>query len=70
MRILRVWIVLAVLAGGAVAADPPEDKTGLKIVTKAPAFKLKDQTGQERSLDEFLKTSGHVVIVFHRSASW
>ena len=56
--------------GGVVAADPPEDKTGLKIGTKAPAFKLKDQAGNERSLDEFLKAGEHVVIVFHRSASW
>jgi hypothetical protein len=52
------------------AADPPpEEKTGLKVGTKAPAFTLKDQNGKERALDEFRK-DGTVAIVFHRSASW
>jgi hypothetical protein len=70
MRYLRACVVLALLAGVVGAADPPEEKTGLKVGTKAPAFKLKDQAGKERSLDEFLKAGGPVVIVFHRSASW
>ena len=47
----------------------PEDKTGIKIGEKAPAFKLKDQNGQERSLEDFLKT-GKVALVFTRSADW
>jgi hypothetical protein len=51
------------------SVDPPEEKTGLKIGTKAPAFKLKDQTGKERTLDEFVK-KGKVALVFYRSASW
>jgi hypothetical protein len=52
------------------AADPaPEAKTGLKLGAKAPAFTLKDQSGKERSLDEFLK-KGKVALVFYRSADW
>jgi hypothetical protein len=69
MRYLRALVVAAV-AGAVAAAGQPEDKTGLKVGTKAPAFKLKDQAGKERRLDEFLKAGGPVVLVFHRSASW
>jgi cytochrome oxidase Cu insertion factor (SCO1/SenC/PrrC family) len=74
MRPPRRWLLLGVLALPAVAplraADPaPEAKTGLKVGTKAPAFTLKDQAGQDRSLDEFLK-AGKVALVFHRSADW
>jgi hypothetical protein len=45
------------------------EKTGLAIGEKAPAFTLKDQTGKERRLDEWLK-NGELAIVFHRSAGW
>jgi hypothetical protein len=69
MRYLRALVVAAV-AGAVAPAGQPEDKTGLKVGTKAPAFKLKDQAGKERSLDEFLKAGGPVVLVFHRSANW
>jgi peroxiredoxin len=57
---------------GCVATDQTargQDKTGPAIGTKAPAFKLKDQTGKERSLEEFLK-KGKVALVFYRSAGW
>jgi cytochrome oxidase Cu insertion factor (SCO1/SenC/PrrC family) len=58
------------LAGFGLAADKAaEEKTGLKVGTKAPAFTLKDQAGKERTLDEFLK-QGKVALVFYRSASW
>jgi len=46
-----------------------DEKTGLKIGAKAPAFMLKDQSGKERTLDEFVK-KGKVALVFYRSASW
>ena len=69
----RFWGVafgLLVGAGAVLAADPPPDeKTGLKVGEKAPAFKLKDQTGEERELSALLKT-GPVALVFYRSASW
>jgi cytochrome oxidase Cu insertion factor (SCO1/SenC/PrrC family) len=69
----RLWGIafgLLVGAGGVFAADPaPEEKTGLKVGEKAPDFKLKDQSGKERSLSELLKKS-NVAIVFYRSADW
>ena len=47
----------------------PEEQTGLKVGAKAPAFTLKDQNGNDRSLDEMLK-KGKVALVFYRSADW
>lgn len=49
-----------------VAAD---EKTGIAIGEKAPAIKLMDHAGKERSLDELLH-EGTVAVVFYRSASW
>lgn len=54
------------LAGSAQDADP---KTGINMGQKAPAFQLKDQSGQVHSLDKLL-TRGPVALVFFRSASW
>ena len=68
----RIWGVafgLLIAAGSAFAADPPEEKTGLKVGEKAPEFKLKDQNGTERSLGALLK-EGNVALVFYRSANW
>jgi cytochrome oxidase Cu insertion factor (SCO1/SenC/PrrC family) len=47
----------------------PEEQTGLKVGEKAPTFTLKDQRGEDRSLDEYLK-KGKVALVFYRSADW
>jgi cytochrome oxidase Cu insertion factor (SCO1/SenC/PrrC family) len=47
----------------------PEEQTGLKVGETAPKFTLKDQAGNERSLDEFLGR-GKVALVFYRSADW
>ena len=74
MRTKRRWPLFGALAllyaAPLSAADPaPETKTGLPVGAKAPAFALKDQSGQERSLDEFLK-KGNVALVFYRSADW
>ncbi len=61
---------LLAVSGLARAADPaPDEKTGIKVGEKAPAFKLKDQTGTERELAALLK-DGPVALVFYRSASW
>ena len=69
----RMWgITFGLLLGAGVvlAADPaPAEKTGLNVGEKAPEFKLKDQTGEERSLTALLK-DGNVALVFYRSASW
>lgn len=47
-----------------VAADHPLKKGAI-----APSFTLKDQNGQDRSLDAMLK-NGKVAVIFHRSADW
>ena len=67
--VLAGLLGLGVLASCPAADQAPEDRTGLKVGTKAPAFVLKDQDGKERSLDEFLK-KGKVALVFFRSAGW
>ena len=67
-RIMTITVGLSI-ALGAAAAEPPAEKTGLKVGEKAPQFNLKDQTGKERSLQEVLK-DGPVALVFYRSASW
>lgn len=67
-RVLALAVVLGV-ALGAPAADPPPEKTGIKVGETAPAFKLKDQAGTERELAALLK-DGPVALVFYRSASW
>ena len=36
----------------------------------APNFRLKDQQGEFRSLEEMLKEHDHVAVVFYRSAGW
>ena len=46
-----------------------EGKTGLAVGRKAPSFRIKDQTGTDRSLDDLL-TEGKVALVFYRSADW
>ena len=72
--IRSIALALALLAALNVQAKAqgkpaPEELTGLKVGAKAPGFRLKDQQGQERSLDEFLK-KGKVALVFYRSADW
>jgi cytochrome oxidase Cu insertion factor (SCO1/SenC/PrrC family) len=68
MRI-ALALVAILMAVPVWAADPPAEKTGLKVGEKAPAFTLKDQAGKERTLDEFVK-QGKVALVFYRSAAW
>ena len=54
------------------AQDPKplaDEKTGIEVGEKAPAFTLKGQDGEEYSLDDLLK-KGNVALVFYRSARW
>ena len=72
MRTLWLPVIAAglIVAGSSRAADPAADeKTGLKIGEKAPAFTLKDQNGKDRTLEEFTQ-QGKVALVFYRSADW
>lgn len=59
-----LFSLIVVLFVFAVQAQKPE---GLFINSKAPEFKLKDQTGVEISLKE-LRKKGPVVILFYRGA--
>ena len=71
MRVLSMTMVAgAVLLASVAATPPPEEKTGLKVGAKAPAFALKDQAGREWTLDELRKGDEFVAVVFHRSAAW
>jgi cytochrome oxidase Cu insertion factor (SCO1/SenC/PrrC family) len=62
-------IVLALAGAGRADNKVADEKTGLAVGAKAPAFTLKDQNGKERTLEEFLK-KGKVALVFYRSAGW
>jgi hypothetical protein len=57
MRNVLLGSLVVFLAATAYSAanQPIERKTGLKVGEKAPAFKLKDQNGKERTLEEFTK---------------
>ena len=68
--ILSLGLFVLLSAIGCAADSAKEENTGLKEGTKAPAFKLKDQNGKERTLDEFLKEGSKVALVFYRSAEW
>lgn len=68
MRVLAsLGVVVSMLAAANLAAaDDPEP---LAVGGKAPSFTLKDQDGNERSLEDLLK-KGKVALVFYRSADW
>jgi hypothetical protein len=62
------WLCLAPFV---VAQEPaPPEKIGLEIGAKAPAFKLRDQAGKQRTFDDLSKNASCVALVFYRSASW
>lgn len=63
----------AVLAFGIFATDASgqdDAELGPAVGAKASDFKLKDQHGKERSLQELLKKQKQVALVFIRSTSW
>jgi hypothetical protein len=53
----------------AAAQTKPDKGKALAVGDKAMPFKLKDQAGDERSLDD-LRKKGPVAVVFYRSAKW
>lgn len=57
------------LASEIATAEPTERAKPSAVGEKAPNFRLRDQNGDEHSLDELLK-KGPVAIVFYRSAEW
>ncbi len=69
IRFVLLFSIALAMGGGSRAGDKADqDKTGLQVGAKAPAFALKDQNGKIRTLDEFKK--GNVALVFYRSAGW
>lgn len=69
---LRVAVAAAMIAlplGAFAQHNPAASDHPLKVGAKAPSFTLKDQKGQDQSLDAMLK-DGKVAVVFHRSANW
>lgn len=61
--------ILSVQSRARAQEPAPEEKTGIKVGEKAPAFKLKGIDGEEHSLEELLN-HGKVALVFFRSARW
>ena len=61
-----VLILTACLNG---YAEPDKPAKPIEVGQKAPAFSLKDQAGETRSLDD-LRKKGPVALVFYRSAKW
>jgi len=53
--------------GDRTGGEQKRDAAAQAIGEKAPGFTLKDQSGKERRLDEWLK-GGRLAVVFHRSA--
>lgn len=54
----------------AFAAEPAaQEKTGLAVGQKAPAFSLQDQNDRNVSLESLLR-KGPLALVFYRSADW
>jgi hypothetical protein len=47
----------------------PEANSRVAVGDPAPGFRLRDQDGQEHSLEDLLE-NGKVALVFYRSADW
>lgn len=67
---MRVSSLLCIALCFLLAPQPSvAEEAALPVGSKAPPFKLQDQNGKQRSLNDLL-TGGNVALVFHRSASW
>lgn len=60
-RLLSAALTLALLAGGAFAADAPKTAKKVDVGTQAPEFKIKDQSGKVIDLKE-LTAKGPVLV--------
>jgi hypothetical protein len=72
MRHTLIVAVAGLLCLVSVSAQEPalQEKTGLKVGQKAPAFKLRDQTDKQQTFDDLAKNADYVALVFYRSANW
>lgn len=68
----RTWLlvtaIVALAAQSPVTAAEPEGV--VKVGSKAPAFKLKNQDGEAVELAKLVQKDRYLAVVFHRSASW
>jgi hypothetical protein len=72
MRHTLIVAIAGLLCLASVSAQEPalQEKTGLKVGQKAPAFKLRDQTDKQQTFDDLAKNADYVALVFYRSANW
>jgi cytochrome oxidase Cu insertion factor (SCO1/SenC/PrrC family) len=72
--IVSLMFVMAALVlpswASAQGNEAPEEMTGIKVGETFPSFTLKDQSGEEQSLEGLLAKEGTTAIVFFRSANW
>ena len=68
-RIISVVAVLLLPIGLRAANSGSQEQGGINVGERAPGFTLKDQNGQDVSLDGLLK-KGPVALVFFRSSDW
>lgn len=68
--LLAVSPVLFSADSTAQGKEAPESMTGLAVGEKVPDFTLKNQKGDDVSLESLLTKDGSTVLVFHRSANW
>jgi hypothetical protein len=66
---LSVFAALIIVGMSRGADTTPVKMPGVPVGGHAPRFRLKDQNGSERDLNEFLK-KGKVAVVFYRSVRW
>ena len=62
-------LVSSAIRSSSAQESQSDDIPGIKVGQKAPSFKLKDQSGNERSLNDLLQ-EGKLAVVFYRSADW
>jgi len=68
LRKIVAAVSLCTIIGVGASANTTQD-VGLRVGDKAPSFSLKDQNGNDVSLDSLIK-KGPVALLFFRSADW
>lgn len=71
ISLLTLAVALALPLSSAHAAEASEEVQGtVNVGDKVPDFTLKDQNGDEQSLESLLAQDGALALFFFRSASW
>lgn len=66
---MKLLITALSLFGFLLTSSQAEDLPPIEIGKKAPDFTLKDTSGEEQKLSDYLK-NGPVALVFFRSGDW